>query len=66
MNAHDPILAAARYEEQCAHEALRAARTTDELASVWWRDADAFQGEARERLQDTYSARLVSLGAMQP
>ena len=63
---HDPILAADRAEEQFAHEALRAATTRDELISVWWRDAEHFDGAARERLSDTFAEKLRGFGAMQP
>jgi hypothetical protein len=51
----DPILAADEAEERAAAEALRATTTTHELVTVWARDCDRFEGEARERLQDVYA-----------
>lgn len=55
----DPILRADAHEEQHAREALRAARDAYELQAAWWQSCDHFGGEARERLQDTYSERLA-------
>lgn len=46
-------------EERAAADALRATQTRDDLVSVWWRECDHFEGEARSRLQDIYDARLV-------
>lgn len=51
--------------EQEAAMALRSTSNGDELATVWWRDCDAFAGAARERLQDIYTRQLRSFGAMQ-
>lgn len=61
---HDPIVAADRAEEHSAAEALRAATSLDELVSTWWRDADHFQGEQRERLQDIYAAKVAKFAPM--
>jgi hypothetical protein len=62
----DPILLADQAEEEAAHEALRATTTRDELVSVWWRDAERFEGAARERLSETYAEKLRALGALSP
>lgn len=53
-------------EEAAAADALRATKTLAELQSVWWRDAGAFDGAARERLQIVYAAQLRSLGVLAP
>jgi len=55
---HDPITLADEAEERSAADALRAARTKDELVSLWWREADHFEGAARRRLQEVYADRL--------
>lgn len=59
----DPITLADEAEERSAADALRAAGDKDELISVWWMDAEGFEGAARERLQDIYATRLRELGA---
>jgi len=65
MNAWDTaLLRADAAEEQSAAAALRAATTQDELISSWWRDCDAFQGAARERLQEVYAMKLREWGGM--
>jgi hypothetical protein len=51
-------------EERAAADALRAARTKDELVSAWWHEADHFQGAARERLQEEYATRLREFAPM--
>lgn len=50
--------------EQIVTDALRATTTIDELQSVWWRDAETSEGEARERLQTVYAIQLRRLGAL--
>lgn len=47
-----------------AEMALRSTRNTDELQSVWWRDAEQFSGDARVRLQDVFADKLRSFGAL--
>ena len=49
---------------ESAAMALRSTRTPEELVSVWWRDADAFEGAARERLQAIYNEQLRRMGAL--
>lgn len=58
MNS-DPLTLADEAEERSAAEALRAATTKDELVSLWWREADHFEGAARRRLQQVYADRLA-------
>jgi len=62
----DPILRADQAEEEAAAMSLRATTDRDELISVWFRDAERFEGEARERLQAIYAEKLRSFGALQP
>jgi hypothetical protein len=50
--------------EHAAALALRATKTNDELVSVWWRDCEQFDGEARERLQAIYAVQLRKMGAL--
>jgi len=64
MNAHDPILAADLHEEQEAAKALHAAKTKDELVSVWWQSCEHFEGQARNRLQDEYATALLQFAPM--
>jgi hypothetical protein len=52
-------------EELAAGMALSLATTKDELISIWFRDADHFEGEARERLQAIYAEALVKFAPMQ-
>ena len=59
MNSASLIESADMAEERAAADALRTAQTRDDLVSVWWRECDHFQGEARVRLQDIYDARLI-------
>ena len=61
-----PIIAADRAEEQSAAMSLRSTTTTDELVTVWHRDADHFAGEARERLQRVYAEQIRRRGALTP
>jgi hypothetical protein len=53
-------------EELAAGMALQLAATKDELISVWWREAEAFEGEARERLQAIFADMLRKFGVLQP
>jgi len=52
-------------EELAAGMALSLATTKDELVSLWFRDCDHFEGEARERLQTIYAEALVKFAPMQ-
>lgn len=63
---HDPILAADQHEEQFAADELAKATNRGELLSAWYAHAEHFTGPARERLQDVYSERLRSMGALAP
>jgi len=60
----DPITLADEAEERSAADALRAATTKDELVSLWWREADHFEGAARRRLQEVYADRLVQFSPL--
>lgn len=53
-------------EFQATEQALKSARNVEELASIWWRYADRFEGEAREKLQRVYTRQLFKCGALQP
>jgi len=64
MNARDELREADYAEEQTATDAIRAAKTHDELVSTWWVSADHFKGGARERLQEEYAIALRRLGAL--
>lgn len=50
---------------ESAEQSLRATKTNEELASVWWRDCDRFEGEARDKLQEVYTEMLFKHGALQ-
>lgn len=63
-NTASPIELADQAEERAAGEALRAARTKDELVSAWWHEADHFKGDARHRLQDIYEDVLSRFAPM--
>ena len=52
-------------ELHAAELALKSARNTEELASIWFRDADRFEGAAREKLQKVYTRQLFKCGALQ-
>ncbi len=52
-------------EEIAAAMALRAARTTDELVSIWWRECEHFAGPARDRLREEYTTKLHMFAPMQ-
>lgn len=62
----DNIRAALEAEERIAREALKSAQNKDDLIAAWWAECDHFTGYARARLQDIYSEKLASFGAMQP
>jgi hypothetical protein len=53
-------------EELAAGMALQLATNKDELISVWWREAEAFEGAARERLQAIFADMLRKFGVLQP
>jgi hypothetical protein len=53
-------------ELAAAELALKSARNTSELASIWFRDCDRFEGSQRERLQKVYTRQLFKCGALQP
>ena len=52
-------------EELSAGVALKLTTTKDELISVWYRDCDHFEGDARRRLQDVYADKLTQFAPMQ-
>lgn len=54
-----------RAEEMAAGVALALANTKDELVSIWWRDCDHFEGDARQRLQDIYADKIANFAPMQ-
>ncbi len=52
-------------EELSAGMSLNLATTKDELISLWYRDCDHFEGDARRRLQDIYADKLAQFAPMQ-
>lgn len=66
MTKHDFITAADLAEEQSAIEALREARTTEQLGIIWSTSCDHFKGGSRERLQAEFNRQMRLLGALQP
>jgi len=66
MTRHDFITAADLAEEQCAIEALRAAKDTSELGIIWARDCDHFKDGSRDRLQAEFTRQMRRLGVLQP
>ena len=53
--------------EQDMTEALKAATSVGLLSQAWWTcGADMTEGDLRTRLQDVYSEKMRSLGALQP
>ncbi len=64
MNARDFITSADLAEEEAAAMSLRATTTKEELVAVWWRDAEHFSGQARERLQEEYALQLRKMGVL--
>jgi hypothetical protein len=53
-------------EVHAAELALKSARSTEELASIWFRDCDRFEGSQRIKLQAVYTRMLFKCGALQP
>lgn len=52
-------------EEIAAGMALSLATSKDELISIWNRDCEHFEGEARQRLQDIYGDTLLQFAPLQ-
>jgi hypothetical protein len=46
--------------------ALKAAKSTEELAAVWFRDCDRWEGDQRDALRRIYTSMLFKCGALQP
>lgn len=61
-----PVRISVATDEAQAIDRLHAARTADELKSVWDRDCERYRGAERERLQDEYAVALGLLGALHP
>lgn len=66
MTRHDFITAADLAEEQTAIEALRLAKSKEDLGVIWSRDCDHFAGKSRDRLQGEFTRQLRRLGVLQP
>lgn len=66
MAPSDMLDRATEAEVDAAALALKSARSTEELASLWFRDCDRFEGAAREKLQRVYTRQLFKCGALQP
>lgn len=58
----DRLIQSIAFEE--AADYLRAAKSPQELVSLWWRYCDHTEGEVRERLNDVYNAALRKLAPM--
>lgn len=66
MTKHDFITAADLAEELAAIEALRLAKSTEDLGVIWARDCDHFTGGSRTKLQDEFTRQMRRLGVLQP
>lgn len=66
MAPSDQLDRATEAELHAAKMALESARDTAELASIWFRDCDRFEGAQREKLQRVYTRMLFKCGALQP
>jgi len=55
----DPLTLADEAEERSAADALRAAKSRDELTEAWFVSCEQFEGDARIRLQDVHDAQFV-------
>lgn len=66
MTRHDFITAADLAEEQCAIEALRLAKSKEDLGVIWSTSCDHFSGASRDRLQSEFTRQLRRLGVLQP
>ena len=51
-------------DELQAAMALRSTKDKAELVAAWWSSCEHHTGEARERLQDTYSEMLAKFAPM--
>lgn len=58
----DRLAASVQLEEAASY--LRAAKTPQELVSLWWRYCGHTEGEVRARLHEVYDAALTKLAPM--
>lgn len=66
MAPSDQLDRATEAELHAAELALKSARDTADLASIWFRDCDRFDGWQREKLQRVYTRMLFKCGVLQP
>jgi hypothetical protein len=51
-------------DELQAAMALRSTKDKDELVAAWWSSCEHHTGDARERLQETYTEMLAKFAPM--